>query len=474
MEKEINQEKLDTKKSKKSSKKSKESIEKTVYTGVSSSKKERPSLFDPDSFSVLKTGKEALKDKSITKKIYGKSKGNLSGNQRSKVYINRSSLKTPILIIAGEHSGDLLGGELVKNLRSLGFTNFFGTGGHLMEKQGVDLLERVENMTTVGVIDALKAYKKLKKLAKELYAQVLARGIQTAILIDYPGFNLRFAPKLKKMGIRVIYMVSPQLWAWHYSRIKIIKKNIELMLVLFPFEEEMYTREGVKSHCIGHPSLYRLPLQLIKEKSLYGELASIRKKNWYTIGLFPGSRSSEIKAHLSDMLQAADLFHKEFPKSCFLVAGVNTQMESYIRNVLKKYTHIPIVYDIGRSLRMMEESDVLIMASGTVVLEGTYFKKPMLVVYRTGWINFFIASIVLRVRCLNMINILAQKQIVSEFLQSEITPKTIYIALKDMLQNKEYKDKISEELWLIYKSLTMKNPARKAAFYIADLLGKRR
>ena len=372
----------------------------------------------------------------------------------------------PVLIIAGEHSGDLLGAELMDALASFGIRKFIGTGGVFMLQKGLHIYEHIENMNIVGLIEAFRAYRRLKALADLIIAQALEQKVELAILIDYPGFNLRLAAKLRQTGIRVIYMVSPQIWAWHYSRIKTIKKNVDLMLPLFPFEELIYRAEGVECHCIGHPLVDRIPREIIKEKKL-----PIPKKNVkLTIGILPGSRSNEIRYLLDDMLQAAKLLGKDYKNCRFLIAGVSTRWESLIVKKLEKHKDLACEYYIGSSLRIMQASDLLLVASGTATLEGLYFRKPMVLVYRTGWLNTFIASLVTRSRFIGIVNILARRQIIPELLQTEVNPENIYQAAKEIIENNTYRQKIKRELEYVRQQLSAGKPATKAALYIMRYL----
>lgn len=409
---------------------------------------------------------------------YGRDiKKNKTGEESYPIKISSASQKGPLLIIAGEHSGDLLGAELLRSLAHLGFSEFVGTGGASMEAQKLETIESIENMTVAGLVEALGLYSRLKKLAKNLCKLARVRKIKTAVLIDYPGFNLRFAAMLKKIGIRVIYLVSPQIWAWNYLRIRRIKKNVDLMLPLFAFEEKIYKKEGVPCHWVGHPLFYHIPRRLAKEQSLAGDRDRgffLRRAGKLNIGILPGSRSNEIKRLLGPMLEAAQLLYEKYPHSCFFLGGVNEKMEDWIKTKLANYARLPIVYYCKRSLRIMEACDVLILASGTASLEAAYFKKPMLILYYSHWIDALLASFFLRVPHLGIVNILLQRQIVPELLQTEITPKNIFQALEQLVEDKNYRRRIIKDLSLMREQLGCGNPARKAARCIADFVSKQK
>ncbi len=409
----------------------------------------RPSLFSQESKSIF-----AARSKPLS------------------TYLGQSKA-SPLLLLAGEHSGDLMGGELLGALHSLGYHSFFGTGGQSMAAQGLELLEDIENMSVVGLVEALGAYPYFKRLSRRLLQEAQKRRIKCAILIDYPGFNLAFAAMLKAQGIQVIYLVSPQIWAWHFSRIHKIKANVDLMLTLFPFEEKIYQNYGVEAYCIGHPLIYRLPRQLLKEKQLPASQSS-GKKSLVHIGILPGSRSSEVKRLLPIMLKAASLIHKKHPACRFLIGGINQQLEKYIRQQLSLFPKLPAEYYFASSLRIMQLSKVLVMASGTVSLEASYFKKAMVVLYRTSWINALLISLAARLSCISMPNLLARRHTVPELLQTEVTPSNIMRSVEAFLVNPSYMREVTKELGYVRDKLGTGNPAQKAALHINTFLERRK
>lgn len=370
------------------------------------------------------------------------------------------SFDAPVLIVTGEHSGDLLGGDLVHAMKKLGFTKFFGTGGQVMREAGVDIVQDVDAMAVMGFVEVLRAYRRLKTLAEKLVEMAKTAGTKTAILIDYPGFNLKIAGMLHEEGIRVVYLVSPQIWAWHYSRIKKIRKNVDLMLTLFAFEEEMYSKEGVKSFWVGHPMVQRIPRKL-KEES------PILPSKKLTIGLLPGSRRSEVTNLLGPMLAAARRLKLKYPTARFLLPGFPS-MEEYIKNALAEFPDVGVEYFTGRSLRVMEASDLVIAASGTATLETAWFEKPMVILYRVAWINFLIGGMVLRSRFVGLPNILGRKQVATELLQTEVTPDNIYHEADRILSDRELKSSIVEELGFVKRQMGRGNPAVKAAEHIHE------
>lgn len=367
------------------------------------------------------------------------------------------SLSSGVLIITGEHSGDLLGADVARELKKQGITKLFGTGGTEMREAGVELLEDIETMNVVGFVEALKAYRRLKALARRIVEFARKNGIQHAILVDYPGFNLRLAEMLKKdSSFYITYLVSPQLWAWNYGRIKVIKKYVDLMLPLFTFEEEIYKNEGIEAHCVGHPLVYRIAQQIKKQEPI----APFSGK---TIGLLPGSRTSEIRRLLPPMLEAARLLKEKYPRIRFLLPGINEEARPYVEEQIAAYQDLKIESMVGRSLRVMESSDLLILSSGTATMEGAYFGTPMVVLYKVGWINFFIISLLIRTRVIGMVNLLARRQVAVELLQTEVRPDTICKHASDILDQPSLQQEIRKELEYVKHSLGRGRPATEGA-----------
>lgn len=373
-----------------------------------------------------------------------------------------------ILVIAGEHSGDLLGGDVVHALQKAGYKSFFGTGGESMRAEGVELVETVESMTVVGFVEALRAYRRLKKLAVRLVDMAVERRTICAVLFDYPGFNLRIATMLKEKGIPVIYVVSPQIWGWHYSRIERIRRDVSLMLPLFTFEKEIYDKEHVPAQVIGHPLVARIKKRLREEETIPVE------KGKLTVGLLPGSRRSEVMRLLPAMLDAAVLLKQEKPKVRFLLPVVNPQVDAYVREECAKRPKLGVEVYPDRSLRVMEASDFIVLASGTATLEAAWFEKPMIILYKMSPLNIFISTLVLRTRFIGMVNLLARQQAAPELLQSEVTSENIFREMKRILSQDEHRKSVIRELQFVKRSLGTGNPAGRAARAIDDFLNGRK
>lgn len=360
------------------------------------------------------------------------------------------------LVIAGEHSGDELGAAVVRALQSEIKLTLCGTGGPALASVGVELFETVESMAVIGFTEGLRNYFRLKKLAQRLADEAVRRQVDVALLVDYPGFNLYLAGLLHASGIKVVQIVSPQLWAWRYGRMKKIQKNVDLMLTLFRFEKEMYDRAGVRCTFIGHPLVGSLTRRLKQG-------APVKKGKQKIVGLLPGSRKSEIVRLLDPMLQSARLI-KKHKHVRFLLPNVNAQMSDYIAGRLREYPDLQVEYSWQNSLNVMQASDLLLVASGTATLEAAVLDAPMIILYRVSWLNFLLAGLVVRTKFIGMVNLLARRQVAPEFLQTEVDPEVVSQVSLGMLEKRvtAYED--------VLKQLGRGNPAEKAARAILELL----
>ncbi|MCC5814356.1 MAG: lipid-A-disaccharide synthase [Leptospira sp.] len=389
----------------------------------------------------------------------------------------RDVFGSPVFILAGEHSGDLLGGDLLRELKSKSpGTHFFGIGGEEMIEQGLESLESLENLSVVGFAEIIKKYSFLKKLFDSLVAEILSRECQFVILIDYPGFNLRLAKELQKHDIQVLFYVSPQIWAWKFKRIFHIRENINLMLTLFQFEEDLYREYGVNAYFVGHPLPHRIQESLKNESPLP---KTIDKSNEIIIGLLPGSRKQEIHNLMQILLDAAVIIDKHFAEKTkpqkvhFLIPNINSHQEAFIKQkieaILKKHPNLSIDYIFQASSQVMEISDVLILASGTATLEGVYWEKPMVVLYKVSLFTYFLGSLLLKTANIGLVNILAGKEICRELLQSECKPKFVAAEAISIVENKKYRKKITDEVLLVKeRELSVLDGAKRAANKILE------
>lgn len=372
-----------------------------------------------------------------------------------------------MLIVAGEHSGDRLGGDLIHELKKQGFRSFFGTGGENMQSEGLELVEHIDTMAVVGFVEVLRAYSRLKSLAKKLTAMAIEKKAKMAVLIDYPGFNLRLAAMLKEADpdIYIVYLVSPQIWAWNYGRIHTIRRHVNLMLTLFEFEKKIYDREGVPAGWIGHPMVNRIPQELKRQ-------TPVKPHRGLSLGLLPGSRRNEIRLLLPPFLEAARILKKKHPNLHIRLPFVDERLYEFAKPYLRGSEDLKVEVSVGNALAVMEASDILFIASGTATLEAAYFRKPMVICYRSSWLNVLIASMVMRTRFIGLPNLLAGKQIALELLQTEVTPEAIAEEGERLLKNTSERKRIIEAMGEISFAPKKKRPASLAVEYILKYMSQ--
>ncbi|TGK05628.1 lipid-A-disaccharide synthase [Leptospira langatensis] len=380
------------------------------------------------------------------------------------------------LVLAGEHSGDLLGAELLKELKKHDPDfQFFGIGGPRMLEEGFDSIEDMEELSVIGFTAVLFKYKFLKALMERLVEEAIARSCTHAILIDYPGFNLRLAARLKELGIKVIFYVSPQLWAWNFNRIHKIKECVDLMLVLFPFEKKLYDDYEIRSVFVGHPIAQRIKEKLRKEQPIQLEE---KPGHWQTITLMPGSRSGEIHRTLDTLLESAVQIHQELEAEKkhvrFLIPNINVKEEEFIQSkigiIQSLHEGIHIEYLFDRSLRAIEISDLVLVTSGTATLEVVYFEKPMVILYKVSMLTYFISALLIRTPFIGLVNILSGRETVKELIQAECTPEEAKEESLAILKNKKYRNQMIDEIKLVKESLGEEHSSKNASKAILHFL----
>lgn len=318
-------------------------------------------------------------------------------------------------IIAGEVSGDLHGSNLVHQLTLLdNHAVFKGVGGDKLKAANVDILFGLERLAFMGFYEVVKNLNTIRKNFKEVKQAILQFKPDVVLLIDYPGFNLRMAKWCKQNGFKVAYYISPKFWAWNEGRVEKIKKYVDLMLCILPFEEAFYQKHHYSNaHFIGHPLL-----DLINNEPL--------KKNdaESLIALLPGSRTQELKSLLPLMLETA----VNFPEQHFIITGISGLKALYPATLP---SNVSIVFD--KTYEVLQQAKAAIVCSGTATLETALFKVPQVVIYKTSWLNYQIGKRVAKVRFISLPNLIADEKIVEELLQHDCTVEKITSELKKLL-----------------------------------------
>ncbi len=361
----------------------------------------------------------------------------------------------PVLVVAGEISGDNLGGWILSEIKTLGNYSFFGTGGSAMEKVGVEIIFNLEELAIVGITEVIFKYPELLKKMKTLVEQCVKRNAKHAILIDFPGFNLKLAQKLSAEGIACYQISSPQIWGWRYGRIEKIRRYIKSVLCFYPFEKDIYDRENIEAFYMGHPIVKTL--QKIKTRTPKG------KRTQKIIALLPGSRKMEIKNLLPYMLELAEKFHTDHPEYTFEIPAASKQ----IAELIKTYPLPDFISLKDKSAaEILSRSHAAVACSGTVTLECSYFKVPFFLVYKASWLTYHIAKRLAQVKHLGMPNIIMGREVTREFWQQQVNVKTTLPELKRIVLDNKARVAIKQDLAEVAQKLGDGKAAAKAARFI--------
>jgi lipid-A-disaccharide synthase len=333
-----------------------------------------------------------------------------------------------LYFVAGEASGDTHGAALMAALREFEpHLRFLGRGGPRMKQiAGSAFNDWSESSSVLGLWEVLKQYGYFRRQFRAALAEIRAQRPDAVVLIDYPGFNLRLARALRAQlpQGKIIYYISPQVWAWNRRRIPRMARYLDLMLCIFPFEAELYNKSGLRTVFVGHPMI----------ESLRGRRVSAARDS-NLIGLFPGSRMREVRKILPIMLESARLIAARVPGMRFEIAAASETLEREARRGLEASGLAAEVVRItqGQASATMQRAQVGIVASGTATLEAAYFRLPFVLVYRVAWLTYLAARLVVKVKHLGMPNVLAGREIVPEFIQHQARPQAIADAIMPLM-----------------------------------------
>ncbi len=355
-------------------------------------------------------------------------------------------MQNKIFIIAGEESGDFYGAEICLNiLKKDSSAQVAGIGGKKMKEAGVNLIEDIENLSVVGLVEVIKhlpyiynVLKKTKKFLKKFQPNCV-------ILIDFPDFNFKIAKFAKSINLKVYYYISPQIWAWRRGRVNFIKKFIDKMYVIFPFETKFYSNYGINVKFTGHPLANKI------KKFIEGSNQIKTENN--TIGILPGSRKGEIKKHLPVMVKAAEMIKKIYPETTFLLPVAKNIEIDFIKNFVSQYNYIKILKE--KNYYVMKKSKFLICSSGTASLECALFGKPVIIIYKVNFISYILGRLLIKVPYIGMPNLLLGEMVNPELIQNLCNPYSIFIEslklIKNFLKYQKIVEKNSKLLNVLYR-----------------------
>ena len=371
------------------------------------------------------------------------------------------------MVIAGEASGDLHGGYLLKELLKLNpEIQIIGTGGTKMAATGANFYYDVKDLAVIGFWEVLKRYGYFKQIFDDIVSKLDAEKPDAVLLIDYPGFNLRLAAEAKKRGIKVIFYVAPQVWAWKKNRIKQIKQYIDELIVLFPFEIEYFKKEGMKTRFFGNPLLDIA--RVTENKSDVFKKYNL-DENKITISLLPGSRKNEIIKHLSLVIDIAEHIRRQKKDVQFVIPLASTVHKSEIEKQLADAkTQISLVQ--GDTYNIVGYSDFAAVASGIATLETAVLQTPMVIYYKISVATYFLGKYILNIKTIGLPNIISGKKIVPELINNFATAPEISKIILDYLDSEDKYKEIKQDLSHLKFQLGTTGAYQKTAEFLSNYL----
>ena len=367
-----------------------------------------------------------------------------------------------VMIVTGEASGDMHGANLIKAMQSLlPDISISGMGGEALLSTGMTPLYDAAKLSVVGLSEVFSHLSDIRAAQLILSQHMKKEKPGLLILIDLPDFNLMLAKKAKKLGIPVFYYISPQVWAWRSGRVKKIKELVERMAVILPFEKEFYRKMGMDVDFVGHPLLDEVK-SIVPRKDLLKKLA-IEDSGQKIIGLLPGSRKKELQTMLPIFIQAAKLIENHLGETTFLLPIAPTLTDADLAACRIEDSGLNLIISRENRYDLMAACDVVLAASGTVTLELGILNVPMVVSYRVSPLSYFLGRRFINVDYASLINLIAEKEIVSELLQEDATPENISRAIITLLENKERYLKTKKELELVINKLGKPGASKRAA-----------
>lgn len=375
-----------------------------------------------------------------------------------------------IFISAGEASGEHYAIQLIQAIRlHVSNADFYGLGGQRMEALGVRRIVRAEDVAVMGITEIIRHIPRIFGEYRKLKTSIAKERPDAAILIDFPDVNLSLARTLHKLGIPVIYFVSPQLWAWKKYRIHRVRRYVDRMLVIFPFEEAFYRDHGVNATFVGHP-LANVPLPSISRKDFADQYHLDPSKLW--VGLLPGSRFKEIRLNLPEMIEAARQLHEPTEFLLPLAPTLTPEHIDHVRSMLPDHPHITLVNDARAALHHARAS---VVASGTATVEAALIGNPFIVVYRVSRLTYAVARRVIKVPHVAMVNLIAGREVVTELIQSNFTAQNASSHLQKLLHDETARSSMQADLAEVGASLhAEKGAIEQAASITVELIGPAR
>ena len=368
-----------------------------------------------------------------------------------------------VLFVAGEASGDLHASKVVSRLRELDpELAVFGVGGDRMRDAGCELIYHSDDFAVVGLVEVVRHIPRLKKAMERLVALAAERETRLAVLVDYPGFNLMLAERLRRMGVRVLYYISPQVWAWGEGRVKKIAARVDRMAVVLPFEVDFYRERGLEVEFVGHP--------LLEEPELAAGVGASPPQGT-VLGLLPGSRRHEVERHLPPMLGAVEILRERIDGLTVRMArahGISDELLAANGDPERLGVE---VLGPSRTHEVMRGSTALLIASGTATLEAACLGVPMVIVYRLATLSYLAGRALVRIPHIGLVNVVAGGSVVPELVQGDASAQRMAEEVGPLLSDQSLRTEVSRRLLEVRRRLGEPGASDRVARMVMDMLG---
>jgi lipid-A-disaccharide synthase len=371
----------------------------------------------------------------------------------------------PLLLSAGEASGDMYAARLAAALKQRADVEIFGMGGPQMRAAGVDIVTDYSEVSVIGITEILSHLPSLVRAMRRLVREAERRKPAFAILTDFPGFHLRLARKLKRQGIKNIYYICPQFWAWRPWRVRVVRRRFAQALCIFPFEEKFYGDAGVPVKFIGHPLVGAVHASLDRHAFFREQNLDPQRK---LVTILPGSRASELRQHLPVFREACRRIHRQSQAQFVLAAAPETDAAALREGWA---TEIPVRVVPGHTYNALAAADAAIVSSGTATIEAALLDVPMVVVYRVTPLTALLAKPLVRTPFFSMVNLIAGKRAVPELIQNDFTPDRVTSEVLRLLNDQSARASLRRDLAEVRQRLGPPGAVERAADAILQLLG---
>ena len=377
-----------------------------------------------------------------------------------------------VLIVAGEASGDLHGASLIRELKKLDSSlKIFGIGGNKMQAEGMEILYHIDKMAFLGFVEVIKHLPFIKKVQRDLIEEVKKRKVAEVVLIDYPGFNLSIAKKLKRLELKpkleLIYYITPQVWAWGKGRVNKIRELFKKVLVVFPFEEKFFKEKNVNAEYVGHPLIQEINTYDFISRNLLDKKYSLDPAKEILL-ILPGSRKQEVKSIFPEAIKAAFKIADELDMQ--VVVACSSNIDEKVFYELTDIKNFIVIKD--QTYDLLKHAKFGIVKSGTSTLEAGLLELPMVIVYKTSVLTYAIGISLVKIKNFGMANIVLDEQVVPELIQKDANADNIYNEAKNILSDDDLLNHIKIKLSRIKKVLGDKDAPKNAAKIIYSLLNE--